>query len=159
MGTLTERFGIRKVSAGGAFLAFAGTLPFLYLASHGLAHAVLAPALFIRGVGLSAIGVPSISAAYASVKRQDLPMATTALNIVQRLGGPTFTTLCATFLGWRLGFAHTDDALSGAFTAAFLLLCALHAFLFIAAMRLPISIGGATLRPLEAPERLESITE
>src|SRR6202166_1892017 len=41
MGTLTQRFGIRKISAGGAFLAFAATLPFLYLASHGLVFAVL----------------------------------------------------------------------------------------------------------------------
>jgi predicted MFS family arabinose efflux permease len=48
MGTLTKRYGIRKVSAGGAFLAFAGTLPFLYLASHGLLLTVLACALFIR---------------------------------------------------------------------------------------------------------------
>jgi EmrB/QacA subfamily drug resistance transporter len=110
MGTLTKRFGIRKVSAGGALLAFAGTLPFLYLASHGLVVAVLASSLFIRGVGLSAIGVPSISAAYASVKRQDLPMATTALNIVQRLGGPTLTTVCATFLGWRLASALDHHA-------------------------------------------------
>src|SRR5580698_10023459 len=46
MGALTKRFGIRKVSAGGALLAFAGTLPFLYLASHGLVFAVLAGALF-----------------------------------------------------------------------------------------------------------------
>jgi predicted MFS family arabinose efflux permease len=89
MGALTKRFGIRKVSAGGALLAFAGTLPFLYLASHGLVLAVLASALFIRGAGLSAIGIRSISAAYASVERADLPMATTALNFVQRLGGPT----------------------------------------------------------------------
>jgi hypothetical protein len=69
-------------------------------------------------------------------------MATTALNIIQRLGGPTLTTLCATFLGWRLGAAHTGDAVSGAFTAAFLLLCALHALLFAAAMRLPLSVDG-----------------
>jgi MFS family permease len=103
MGALTQRFGIRKVSAGGALLAFLGALPFLYLASHGLVLAVLACALFVRGVGLSAVGIPSISAAYASVRRQDLPMATTSLNIVQRLGGPTLTTFCATFLGWRLG--------------------------------------------------------
>jgi hypothetical protein len=87
MGTLTQRFGIRKVSAGGAFLAFAATLPFLYLARHGLILTVLACTLFVRGVGLSAVGIPSISAAYASIKKQDLPMATTSLNIVQRLGG------------------------------------------------------------------------
>jgi EmrB/QacA subfamily drug resistance transporter len=140
MGALTKRFGIRKVSAGGAFLAFAATLPFLYLASHGLVLAVLSCALFIRGVGLSSVGIPSISAAYASVKKQDLPMATTSLNIVQRLGGPTLTTLCATFLGWRLAAVHSDATLAGAFTATFLLLCVFHALLFAAALRLPLTI-------------------
>ncbi|PXX12531.1 hypothetical protein C7399_118133 [Paraburkholderia tropica] len=29
-------------------------------------------------------------------------MATTSLNIVQRIGGPTMTPLCATFLAWKL---------------------------------------------------------
>src|ERR1700689_2952139 len=82
IGALTKRFGIRKVSAGGALLAFAGTLPFLYLASHGFVFAVLAGALFLRGVGLSAVGIPSISAAYASVRKQDLPMGTNTLKIV-----------------------------------------------------------------------------
>src|ERR1700688_4127334 len=81
IGALTQRFGIRKVSAGGAFLALAGTLPLVWLAGHGLIVAVLACTLFVRGVGLSAVGIPSISAAYTSVKRRDLPMATTSLNI------------------------------------------------------------------------------
>src|ERR1700734_1611064 len=121
IGALTQRFGIRKVSAGGAFLALAGTLPLVWLASHGLSVAELACALFLRGVGLSAVGIPSISAAYPWVKKRALPMATTSLNIVQRLGGPTLTTLCATFLGWRLG-AQSDGSLSSPFTAAFLLL-------------------------------------
>jgi EmrB/QacA subfamily drug resistance transporter len=144
IGALTERFGLRKVAAGGALLALVGTLPFLYLASHGLVLLLLASSLFIRGVGLSAIGIPSLTAAYASVRKQDLPMATTSLNIVQRLGGPTLTTLCATFLGWRLGQADAHDALSGAFIAAFFLLCALHALLFVAALRLPVSAGKIT---------------
>jgi EmrB/QacA subfamily drug resistance transporter len=161
MGALTQRFGIRKVSAGGALLAFAGTLPFLYLASHGLVFAVLAGALFLRGVGLSAVGIPSISAAYASVRKQDLPMATTSLNIVQRLGGPTLTTLCATFLGWRLGMAQSSASLSSAFTAAFLLLCGLHAFLFATALRLPLSLDKETEQPLaeESPALLEMMSE
>jgi hypothetical protein len=132
------------VSAGGAFLAFAATLPFIWLASHGLVLPVLACALFVRGIGLSAVGIPSISAAYASVRKQDLPMATTSLNIVQRLGGPTLTTLCATFLGWRLGLAQSGASLSSAFTAAFLLLCGLHALLFAASLRLPLSIDKTT---------------
>jgi EmrB/QacA subfamily drug resistance transporter len=139
LGTLTKRWGIRRVSAGGALLALAGTLPFLYMASHRLVFGVLTSALFVRGMGLSAVGMPSIASAYASVKPQDLPMATTALNIVQRLGGPTLTTLCATFLGWRLA-SHPHDAAIGPFTAAFLLLCALHALLLAAAMRLPLAL-------------------
>jgi EmrB/QacA subfamily drug resistance transporter len=161
MGALTHRFGIRKVSAGGALLALAGTLPFLYLASHGLVVTVLACALFLRGVGLSAVGIPSISAAYASVKKQDLPMATTSLNIVQRLGGPTLTTLCATFLGWRLGAAHSNATLSGAFTEAFLLLCGLHALLFASALRLPLTLDKAAEEPRveEAPVILEMMSE
>jgi EmrB/QacA subfamily drug resistance transporter len=160
MGALTQRFGIRKVSAGGAFLALVGTLPFIWLASHGLSVAVLACALFVRGAGLSGVGIPSISAAYASVRKQDLPMATTSLNIVQRLGGPTLTTLCATFLGWRLGLAQSSASLSSAFTPAFLLLCGLHAFLFAAALRLPLSLDKE-LEPLaeESPALLEMISD
>ena len=137
MGHLTRRFGIRKLAACGALLAFAGTLPLVFLAEHGLVVTVLVAALFIRGVGVSAIGVPSITSGYASVKRQDLPMATTAMNIVQRLGGPTLTTLCATFLGWRLPVTADLATVSGAFIAAFGLLYALHALLFLATLRLP----------------------
>jgi EmrB/QacA subfamily drug resistance transporter len=143
IGALTQRFGIRKVSAGGAFLALAGTLPLVWLAGHGLIVAVLASALFVRGAGLSAVGIPSISAAYASVKRRDLPMATTSLNIVLRLGGPTMTTLCATFLGWRLSAAPIPAVTSDAFAEAFSLLCFLHALLFLATLRLPWLVPDA----------------
>ncbi len=131
-GALTKRFGIRLVSATGALVALAGTLPMLYLASHGLDPEILAPALFVRGIGQSAVGLPAIAAAYASVARPALPMATTTLNIVQRLGGPAVTTLCATVLAWRLG---ADPA--GAYGTAFLLLSVLHAASFAAALRLP----------------------
>ena len=137
MGRLTRRFGIRKLAASGAFLALAGTLPLVFLAQHGLIVAVLSASLFVRGVGVSAIGIPSITSGYASVAREDLPMATTAMNIVQRLGGPTLTTLCATFLGWRLSTAAGLASTSGAFVAAFGLLCALHVLLFLATLRLP----------------------
>jgi hypothetical protein len=71
-------------------------------------------------------------------------MATTSFNIVMRLGGPTMTTLCVTFLGWRLGLAHSQIALNSTFTAAFVLLCLLHALLFAASLRIPLSIDKRT---------------
>jgi EmrB/QacA subfamily drug resistance transporter len=146
LGALTRRFGLRNVSEGGALLALLGTLPFVYLAGHGLVLALLTIALFCRGVGLGAVGIPSLTAAYVSIRKQDLPMATTSLNIVQRLGGPTLTTLCATFLAWRLNAADGSGNLSGAFVGAFALLCALHALLFVSALRLPASVDNAAAK-------------
>src|ERR1700685_4325447 len=161
IGVLTQRFGIRRVAGSGAFLALAGTLPFLFLASHGMSLPLLLCTLFVRGMVLSAVGIPSIASPYASVEKEPLPMATTSLNIVQRLGGPTLTTLCATFLGWRLGMAQSSTSLSSAFTAGFLLLCGLHAFLFAAALRLPLSLDKETAQPLaeESPALLEAMSE
>ena len=143
MGLLTDRFGIRRVAASGALVALAGTLALVYLASHGLVISVLTAGLFLRGAGMSAIGIPSITSGYASVSRQDLPNATTAMNVVQRLGGPTLTTLCATFLGWKLAAVPLPEALAPAFTATFALLCGLHALLFVTALRLPRVVDPA----------------
>jgi hypothetical protein len=47
------------------------------------------------------------------------------------------TTLCAVFLGWRLSATADLASTSGAFVAAFGLLCALHALLFLSTLRLP----------------------
>ncbi|HWZ41472.1 MAG TPA: DHA2 family efflux MFS transporter permease subunit [Bradyrhizobium sp.] len=142
VGSLVERFGNRNVSAGGAVTAFVATLPFIYLAAHDLAGTLAAVALFVRGMGLSCIGVPSISAAYSTVKREALPMATTTLNIVMRMGGPTLTTICATFLGWRLA-AQTSAPGAGAYGETFALLCGLHLVLLAATMRLPYRVRKA----------------
>jgi MFS family permease len=147
IGVLTQRFGIRRVAGSGAFLALAGTLPFIFLASHGMSLPLLVCTLFVRGMGLSAVGIPSITSAYASVEKEHLPMATTSLNIVQRLGGPTLTTLCATFLGWRLGMAHQATGISRAFTATFMLLSLIHILLLVAALRLPFFIEKTKQSP------------
>ena len=136
---LTQRFGIRGTSLRGALIAFLGTLPFLYLSAKHFSLGILAVTLFVRGMGMSAVGIPSISAAYASVRKEELPMATTSLNIVQRLGGPTLTTVCATFLGWRMAFVHSADT-SSAFTTSFALLCGFHSVLILAARKLPLSL-------------------
>ena len=138
MGAMTKRFGIRRVSASGSFVGMLSTLPFIYMASHGLNTFVLTVALVVRGAAQGCVGIPSMSAAYASVKRHDLPMASTTLNIVQRLGGPTLTTFCATYLGWRLSEPGLVAGDLAPYQAAFLLLCLLHGGCTLAAMRLPL---------------------
>ena len=135
----THHFGIRRTSTGGALVAFLGTLPLLYLSSQHFNASILVISQFVRGVGMSAAGVPPISAAYASVRKDELPIAATSLNIVQRLGGPALTTICATFLGWRLTAAPLCASVSTAFTASFALLCGLHVLLILAAATLPLT--------------------
>lgn len=147
MGALTSRFGIRAVSAGGALLALLATAPLVALAAHGLDLLVLMPALLLRGAGMIAVGLPSLTAAYASVSRPKIPMATTSLNIVQRLGGPTMTTVCGAFLAWKLGAAPTGQVVSTGYAWALGILCVLQALTFLAATRLPrrlenVRIGG-----------------
>lgn len=67
--------------------------------------------LLLRGMGQSAIGVPSLSAVYRGMPKHEIHMATT---IVQRLGGATVTTLTAV-LAWRMHFAVSADDVSRAF--------------------------------------------
>ena len=73
-------------------------------------------------------------------------MAITSLNIVQRLGGPTLTTVCATFWGWRLAVVHSEGV-SSVFTMIFVLLCTFHALLIMGASRLPRSLGSVEHSP------------
>ncbi len=139
MGALTSRFGLRRVSASGALLALAATLPMIWMPLQGFQLGVLLVTQFLRGMGQSAIGVPTITAAYAAVPSESLPMATTALNIVQRLGGPVLTTLCTTLVAWRLAgvSALSSGAHAPAYAWGFAMLAAMYALLFVGAMNLP----------------------
>jgi EmrB/QacA subfamily drug resistance transporter len=137
MGWLTKHFGIRNVAAGGSLIGLLSALPFLYLADHRMVGPIFVVSLVLRGMGQGAIGVPSLSAAYSGVPKQEIPMATTTLNIVQRLGGPTLTTLMAAFLAWRMPFAVSADGVSRAFMLSFLALAVLHLLLLVSTLGLP----------------------
>lgn len=145
MGWLTKHFGIRNVAATGSLISLVSALPFIYLATHRMVGPIFVMSLLLRGMGQSAIGVPSISAAYSGVPKQDIPMATTTLNIVQRLGSPTLTTLMAAFLAWRMNFAFSADGVSKAFTLSFLALAGLHLLLLLSTLQLP----KVLFKPLE----------
>jgi hypothetical protein len=97
--------------------------------------------MLVRGAGQGAIGIPSVSAAYASIPREKLPGATTAINIVQRLGGPLATTVTAIVLTLSGGYFPATGPRP--FLVAFLLLIGLHALALAAATRLPERVHQA----------------
>ncbi len=131
IGWLTERFGFRGVAMTGATVALAGTLPLLWMACTAYSQPLAIACMFVRGLGQGGIGIPSISAAYSSVPKPRLPAATTALNIVQRLGGPVATTTIAIVL------ATTVTADGAGYAAAFATLIGIQVLLLASASRLP----------------------
>jgi EmrB/QacA subfamily drug resistance transporter len=158
MGFLAKRFGIRSVSASGTLVATVGTAPLIWMAAHGVSIVPLILVLFIRGCGLGAINIPSMSAAYSSVTKAELPMATTTLNIVQRLGGPILTTLVTMLL--ESHFNHSPRFAAKPFMLAFVLLSAVQFSLVVAAWRLPMWIAHQPLQDQEAElEAFEALTD
>jgi predicted MFS family arabinose efflux permease len=145
LGFLTGRFGGRAVATCGALLSFVATLMLAWLASRPLQVAMLVPTLFVRGAGIGAMTLPVVSAAYAAVEPRDLPMATTTLNIMQRLGGPTVTTLCALVLAELLDVRLTLIGLN-AWAVIFLLLAILHAGMAATVVWLPRRRSGRSGR-------------
>jgi predicted MFS family arabinose efflux permease len=101
-GMITERFGSRRVSACGALVALLGSLALAGVPPSSLAEWLICLILFVRAVGMSSISIPSISAAYSSIPKAAVPVSTTTLNIVQRIGGPVATTIIAIFLHRRV---------------------------------------------------------
>lgn len=138
IGLLTERFGCRAVSVGGALVALAGMVPFLWMIQNQFSTAVAGVSLFVTGAGQGTISIPSVSAAYAAVPRSDLAMANTAINIVQRLGGPLATTIVAVVLSRPATAA--SSAGTGEFLVAFAFLIGLQALVLASATRLPVLI-------------------
>ncbi len=129
LGWLTDRFGCRAVASGGVLINSLGTLPFLWMAHAGLSMGWSVIGMFVRGLGQGATGLPAIAAGYASVPKERLSYATTAMNIAQRLGGPIATTALAIVMS-LLG--------ESSYFAAFLALILLQLLVLGSALRLPV---------------------
>ncbi len=139
MGRITDRFGCRAVVASGVFLTMLGTLPFVWMTWHGVTTWGVELGIVLRSAGQGAIGIPTVSAAYASVPREQLSFATTAVNIVQRLGGPTATIAVAMTVTYAMKRALGAEA----FTLPFAVLLGIQLLALGCAVRLPARIGDA----------------
>jgi EmrB/QacA subfamily drug resistance transporter len=147
MGFMTETFGCRAVSMCGASMALLGAVPFLWMSEGHFSPLLTILCMFVRGAGQGAIGVPSLSAAYASVPKHKLPLATSALNIVQRLGGPVATTLTAIVMS--LSAIYLPHLGTHSFVTAFLVLIGFHLVTLASATRLPALVHQSSTEPSE----------
>ena len=135
-GWLTDRYGAGRIVPVAIILCLAGTAVLTQAGSRP-ALPVLAVALFVRGLGLGSILTPAISAGLATLPRADVPSATTAINIVQRLSGAMGTTLLAVILASGLSRLPQGSDIAGAFDTPFWVAWAMVAGLIVPALFLP----------------------
>ena len=155
-GALTDRLGARRVVPVGILLALAGTLAYTQIGVDS-SYWYLAGALFLIGAGLGATITPSMAAAFQDLEHAQIPGATSAINVVQRVAASVGTTLLAVILQRTIaanvsGFhgdigqatalarhepQHAAPAIADAFGTTFWVAFALTALALVPALLLP----------------------
>ena len=118
-GKLTDRYGAGRIVPAGLVVVSLATLAYTQLGPH-TSFALLAVSLFVRGLGFGFVMMPAISAAYKTLAPHQVPRASTAINIVQRVGGSIGTALVAVVLDHQISerVKGLAGGLSGASTAS-----------------------------------------
>ena len=96
-GALTDKVGARRVVPAGIAFALVGTFAYTQIAVDS-PYWYLAGALFLIGAGLGATITPSMAAAFQSLEHAEIPGATSAVNVVQRVAASLGTALLAIVL-------------------------------------------------------------
>jgi EmrB/QacA subfamily drug resistance transporter len=100
-GTLTDRIGGGRIALFGIALMTVATIPLALIEPH-TSYFWLSAVLFVRGIALGASMMPSMAAAYAALERAEVPRATSALQVIQRVGGSIGTAVLAVVLSSQI---------------------------------------------------------
>ncbi len=124
-GRMADKVGGGKVAAVSLVILTVATVPFAFV-SQSSPYWLLGGLLVVRGVGIGGTMMPSMAAAYAVLGPADVPRATSALNVVQRIGGSLGTAVLAVILqgqiaGTRSSGAPLADAFGNTFAWAVLM--------------------------------------
>jgi EmrB/QacA subfamily drug resistance transporter len=139
VGKLTDRFDNGKMVIAGVLTTLLGTAAFMQATDHS-SYVLLSISLVVRGAGLGATSTPALAAAYKHLARAEIPNATTAINIVQRLGAPIGTATMAMtlsrFVASTPGASSSRAPLARAFASTFTVAAGLSALALFAGVAL-----------------------
>jgi MFS family permease len=116
-GPLTDRIGARSIAAVGFLIVAVATVPFCFVTAESNDWA-LAFALLVRGIGLGAVTMPVMTAAYVGLEHHQVAHSSVLTRIAQQLGGSFGTAVLAVILQYALNTAGPADG-AGAFHIAF----------------------------------------
>jgi EmrB/QacA subfamily drug resistance transporter len=111
-GRATDRYGGGRVTIVGLLFLIAGTWIFTRLGA-STSYWLIGFALVLRGIGLGGAMMPAMAAAYATLKRSQVPRATPALNVLQRVGGSVGAALLIVILQNRIISSLGEGAQGG----------------------------------------------
>jgi EmrB/QacA subfamily drug resistance transporter len=117
-GRLSDRHGGGVLALIGVTIATIFTVPMALIGDH-TSIAFLMAMMFLRGIGMALTFVPTMTAAYASLRSSELSDATPQLNVLMRVGGSIGTAILAVVLQRAATGAHTQAAAASAFGSAF----------------------------------------
>ncbi|MFC8527730.1 MDR family MFS transporter [Nocardia sp. NPDC057227] len=100
-GRLVDRIGAGYVVPVGVLLALIGTFPFTQVGTD-TSYVWLSVALFVRGMGLGSVMMPTMAAAYSSLDRDIVSRAAPTLSAIQQVGASLGSALLVTALTQRL---------------------------------------------------------
>lgn len=100
-GRLSDMSFGNKIPLIGVAAMTIATIPFAFL-EPDTSYGLLGGILVLRGLGLGFAMMPSMAAAYATLEHAAVPRATSALNVVNRVGGSIGTALLAVILQGQL---------------------------------------------------------
>ncbi|MFI4978017.1 MAG: DHA2 family efflux MFS transporter permease subunit [Solirubrobacterales bacterium] len=117
-GRLSERFGGGRVALAGVSILCLGTIPLAFVGA-STSVVSISLVLVLRGVGIGLSFMPAMTAAFASLRTEQLSDATPQLNVLQRIGGAIGTAVLAVVLQRASGHAPSTAHLAGAFDTAY----------------------------------------
>ncbi|MGH2908091.1 MAG: DHA2 family efflux MFS transporter permease subunit [Solirubrobacteraceae bacterium] len=113
-GRATERFGAGRTALFGGLVMAAATIPFVVV-TPTTPYLVLGAAMIVRGVGMGFSMMPSMTAAFSVLTREQVNDASPQLTVLQRVGGSLGTAVIAVVLQSNLShIAPGPHALAGA---------------------------------------------
>ncbi len=117
-GRLTARVGAGRLAFMGVLILCLSTIPLTFIGTD-TSIVEISLVLVIRGVGIGLSFVPAMSAAFSSLRPDQLSDATPQLNVLQRIGGAIGTAVLAVVLQRASGSSPSTSQLASAFGQAY----------------------------------------